>query len=137
VPGGAGLRGHQNYRSTGVIVALSNALAAPLDMGRDSWTRSAQGAQARVYTASDELDEARFVAARIRALLAFGQIDHPGEVAVLFRANAQARVIALMLRAAGVRYSVRRDADLCLRRPRCGMWSPIFDSPIPRQMRPL
>jgi DNA helicase-2/ATP-dependent DNA helicase PcrA len=103
---------NQNYRSTGVIVALSNALAAPLETGRASFTGNARGPQARVYVASDELDEARFVSGQVKALLASGQIDHPGEVAVLFRTNAQARVLALTLRAAGVPFRVRHDADL-------------------------
>jgi DNA helicase-2/ATP-dependent DNA helicase PcrA len=103
---------NQNYRSTGVIVALSNAVAAPLDTGRESWTSNAHGPQARVYVAGDELDEADFVAAQISELLASGQIDHPGEVAVLFRTNAQAQVVALTLRSAGVPFRVRRDADL-------------------------
>jgi DNA helicase-2/ATP-dependent DNA helicase PcrA len=103
---------NHNYRSTGVVVALSNVLAAPLDTGRESWTSNADGPHARVYVARDELDEARFVAAQISELLASGQIDHPGEVAVLFRTNAQAHALALMLRAAGVPFRMRRDADL-------------------------
>jgi DNA helicase-2/ATP-dependent DNA helicase PcrA len=103
---------NQNYRSTGVVVALSNVLAAPLDTGRESWTSNANGPHARVYVARDELDEARFVAAQISELLASGQIDHPGEVAVLFRTNAQAHSLALTLRAAGVQFRVRRGADL-------------------------
>jgi DNA helicase-2/ATP-dependent DNA helicase PcrA len=103
---------NQNYRSTGVIVALSNALAAPLETGRESWTANAQGPHARLYTARDELDEARFVAREIGELLGSGQIEHPGEVAVLFRTNAQARAVALSLRAAGVPFWVRADADV-------------------------
>src|SRR6266542_3307623 len=102
----------QNHRSTGVVVALSNALAAPLQSGRESWTSNAQGPRARVYSASDELDEALFVASQIQRLLDSGQIEHPGQVAVLFRTNAQARAVALRLRAAGLPFRVRSDADL-------------------------
>jgi len=102
----------QNHRSTGVVVALSNALVAPLQSGRESWTSHAQGPRARVYSASDELDEAHFVASQIQRLLDSGQIEHPGQVAVLFRTNAQARAVALRLRAAGLPFRVRSDADL-------------------------
>ena len=102
----------QNHRSTGVVVALSNALAAPLESGRESWTSNADGPRARLHTASDEMGESRFVADEIGRLLGSGQIEHPGEVAVLFRTNAQARTLALSLRTAGLPFRVRADADL-------------------------
>jgi DNA helicase-2/ATP-dependent DNA helicase PcrA len=102
----------QNHRSTGVIVAISNALAAPLDDARQSWTTNPAGPPARLYTATDEMDEARFVAREVVRLLESGQVEHPGQVAVLFRTNAQGRPFALSLRAAGVPYRVRADADL-------------------------
>lgn len=102
----------QNHRSTGVVVALSNALAAPLQSGRECWTSNAQGPRARLYAANDEVDEALFVAAEIQRLLEAGQIEHPGEVAVLFRTHVQAKAVALRLRAAGLPFRVRSDADL-------------------------
>jgi DNA helicase II / ATP-dependent DNA helicase PcrA len=102
----------QNHRSTGVVVALSNALAAPLGDARESWTTNPAGPPARLYAARDEVDEARFVAAEIVRLVQSGQIEHPGQVAVLFRTNAQARPLALSLRASGVPFRVRADADL-------------------------
>ena len=103
----------ENHRSTGVVVALSNVLAAPLEAGRESWTSNAPGPRARVYTARDELDEARFVATETRRLLQAGEIQDAGEVAVLFRTNAQARTIALSLRAAGLPARVRADLAAC------------------------
>ena len=102
----------QNHRSTGVVVALSNALAAPLATGLESWTANALGPSARLYAAIDELDEARFVAAEIRRLVDSGHIDHVGQVAVLYRTNAQARIVASTLRNARVPFRVRADADL-------------------------
>ena len=102
----------QNHRSTGVVVALSNALAAPLEGGRGSWTNNVEGPRARIYGAVDELDEARFVAAEIDRMLRCAEFEHPGQVAVLFRTNAQARVLALSLRAIGVPFRARADADL-------------------------
>jgi len=102
----------QNHRSTGIVVALSNAIAAPLKGGRESWTGNAQGPRARLYAAADENDEARFVAAEIGGLLGTRQIEHAGEVGVLYRTNAQARAVALALRTAGLPFRVRADADL-------------------------
>jgi DNA helicase II / ATP-dependent DNA helicase PcrA len=102
----------QNHRSTGVVVALSNALAAPLEGGHGSWTNNVEGPRARIYGAVDELDEARFVAAEIDRMLRCAELEHPGQVAVLFRTNAQARVLALSLRAVGVPFRARADADL-------------------------
>jgi DNA helicase-2/ATP-dependent DNA helicase PcrA len=102
----------QNHRSTRVVVSLSNALAAPLNYGVESWTTNVDGPRARIYGAADEVDEARFVAAEIESLLKGRVIEHAGEVAVLFRTNAQARTLALALRAAGLPLRVRADADL-------------------------
>ncbi len=102
----------QNHRSTGVIVALGNALAAPLQYGGASWTSNVQGPRARLYGAIDEVDEAQFVAHEIQWLLGSGAIDHPGQVAILFRTNVQARALVLTLRTAGLPFRVRADADL-------------------------
>ena len=92
----------QNHRSTGVIVALGNALVAPLQYGGASWTSNVQGPRARLYGAVDEVDEAQFVAHEIQWLLGSGAIDHPGQVAILFRTNVQARTLVLTLRTAGL-----------------------------------
>ena len=102
----------QNHRSTGVLVALTNAVAAPLKTGLESWTANPQGPTARLYTAIDETDEARFVAEEIRRLLDSAHIDHSGQVAVLYRTNAQARGLALSLRDARLPFRVRADGDL-------------------------
>jgi DNA helicase-2/ATP-dependent DNA helicase PcrA len=105
----------QNHRSTGVVVALSNALAASLATGLESWTANARGPAARLYAATDELDEARFVADEICRLVDSGQIEHVGHVAVLYRTNAQARFVAMALRSARIAFHVRADADLFAR----------------------
>ena len=103
---------NENHRSTGVIVALANAVAAPLQYRPDSWTQNPAGPRARVYGAANEADEARFVAAEIGRLLRSGELAHPGQAAVLFRTNPQARALALALRAEGIPFRVRADADL-------------------------
>ena len=104
----------QNHRSTRVVVDLSNALAAPLNTGLKSWTANADGPAARLYEALDESDEARYVAAEIRRLIDGRQVEHPGQVAVLYRTNLQARIVSLHLRAAGLPFYVRSETDLFL-----------------------
>src|SRR5258708_21254986 len=67
----------QNHRSTGVIVALGNALAAPLQYGGASWTSNVEGPRARLYGAADQDDEAQFVAHEFQRLVGSRAIDHP------------------------------------------------------------
>jgi len=106
----------QNFRSTGHLVALGNAIAAPLGARSDCWTANAAGLPARLHAAADEAAEAGFVAAEIGRLLSTGQIAHAGQVAVLVRTNAQTEPLALALRAARIPYHVRADSAL-LERP--------------------
>ncbi|MEE4383678.1 MAG: DNA helicase II [Pseudomonadales bacterium] len=85
------IRLEQNYRSTGNILAAANAL---IDhnadrLGKELWTEGDDGEPLRVYAAYNELDEARFVAERIQEWVDGG--GAPGEVAVLYRSNAQSR----------------------------------------------
>jgi DNA helicase-2/ATP-dependent DNA helicase PcrA len=102
----------ENFRSTGHLVALSNAIAAPLNARPDSRTANADGLLARLHAAADEPAEAGFVAAEIGRLLHSGQIAHAGQVAVLVRTNAQTDALALALRAAKIPYHVRADSAL-------------------------
>ncbi|MBV9359243.1 MAG: ATP-dependent helicase, partial [Chloroflexi bacterium] len=102
----------QNFRSTGHLVALGNAIAAPLGARPDCWTANAAGLPARLHAADDEAAEASFVAAEIGRLLGTGQIAHAGQVAVLVRTNAQTEALALALRAAKIPYHVRADSAL-------------------------
>src|SRR5204863_9192895 len=92
----------ENHRSTATIVALANAVAAPLAGRPDSWTTNPAGPAARLYGAVDESDEAAFVAREVAQLLETGQITGASQSAVLFRTNAQARVIADALRTRGI-----------------------------------
>src|SRR5947209_527746 len=69
----------QNYRSTRPAVALSNALVAPLAERPASWTVNPAGPPARLYAASDDVDEARFVAGEVARLLRAGELSLPGQ----------------------------------------------------------
>jgi DNA helicase II / ATP-dependent DNA helicase PcrA len=110
------LRLDQNFRSTGRIVDLANALGKALGYSRPLWTDNPRGELALLHTAEDETAEAGFVAAEIERLLATGLIEHPGQAAVLYRTNGQAEALALALRAHGLPYRVLGRGDFFGRR---------------------
>jgi DNA helicase-2/ATP-dependent DNA helicase PcrA len=93
----------QNYRSTQVILDAANGV---IRKNRDRhvkalWTDHVGGEPIEVYQAGDERGEAYFVAQSIRRMLDDGP-HSPGEIAVLYRTNAQSRVLEEHLRAARV-----------------------------------
>jgi DNA helicase-2/ATP-dependent DNA helicase PcrA len=92
-PGTRTVRLEQNYRSTGNILAAANALIANNSsrLGKNLWTSDAEGDPIRVYSAFNERDEADFVVGRIKEWVAQG--NNRSEVAVLYRSNAQSRVL--------------------------------------------
>ncbi len=87
------IRLEQNYRSTATILNAANALIRQnVDrLGKELWTEGSEGEPIRVYSAYNDLDEARFVAERTEEALAAGAIAD--DVAVLYRSNAQSRVL--------------------------------------------
>jgi DNA helicase-2/ATP-dependent DNA helicase PcrA len=106
----------QNFRSTGRIVALANALGAGLGAGPGLWTANPPGEKARLHAAVAPDAEAAFVASTVERLCAAAAVGGPGDAAVLFRTNEQAEPLAAALRARGMRYRVRGGGDLFGRR---------------------
>jgi len=100
------VRLEQNYRSTGHILAAANGLIRHNSdrLGKELWTEAGEGEPVRLYTAFNELDEARFVVQRIRQWVEEGGAR--SECAVLYRSNAQSRVIEEALLAAAIPYRV-------------------------------
>ncbi len=100
------VRLEQNYRSTGHILAAANGLIRHNSdrLGKELWTEAGEGEPVRLYTAFNELDEARFVVQRIRQWVEEGGAR--AECAVLYRSNAQSRVIEEALLAAAIPYRV-------------------------------
>jgi DNA helicase II / ATP-dependent DNA helicase PcrA len=82
----------QNYRSTGTILKVANALISNNAgrLGKTLWTSGEDGERVKLYAAFNERDEADFVVNRIREWVARGGARR--EVAVLYRSNAQSRV---------------------------------------------
>lgn len=100
------IRLEQNYRSTRTILEASNALITKNNsrMGKNLWTDGSAGEKIVVYRAYNELDEARFVSERIMMELNRGA--SADELAVLYRSNAQSRVIEEALLRAGIAYRI-------------------------------
>mgnify|MGYP000328917728 CR=1 FL=1 len=100
------IRLEQNYRSTGTILEASNNLIANNDarMGKELWTADTSGEKILRYNAVNEIDEARFVAGRIQMELDKG--IKSDEIAILYRSNAQSRVLEEALLQANISYRI-------------------------------
>ena len=100
------IRLEQNYRSTSTILSAANALINHNQerLGKALWTDGDEGDPIRVYGAFNELEEARFVAERIDALQQQGCAR--SEVAILYRSNAQSRVLEESLIRARIPYRI-------------------------------
>ncbi|WP_343033117.1 UvrD-helicase domain-containing protein [Caldichromatium japonicum] len=90
----------QNYRSTGRILGLANALIAhnPHLFVKRLWSAHGAGQPSRVIPCRDETDEAERVVSEILHLR-FAERCKLGEIAILFRGNHQARPFEQTLRA--------------------------------------
>ena len=100
------VRLEQNYRSTNVILDAANTLIAnnPSRLGKELWTHDHKGEPITLYTAYNDIDEARFCVDRIQQWR-----DHGGrlsECALLYRVSAQSRVLEDALRQADLPYRV-------------------------------
>ena len=83
----------QNYRSTETILKAANAVIDNNGgrLGKNLWTEGNEGEKITLYAGFNEQDEARFVIDRIKALQSEGEsLD---ECAILYRSNAQSRVL--------------------------------------------
>ncbi len=100
------IRLEQNYRSTQNILNAANAVIAHNAgrMGKDLWTDNGEGEKIFTYTAPNEYDEGRFIAREIKKRC--GKTGKYSDCAVLYRMNAQSRVIEEMLMREGVPYRV-------------------------------
>lgn len=100
------IRLEQNYRSTATILQSANALIVNNSsrMGKELWTAGSEGEKILLYCAYNELDEARFVSERI--VMAIQQGSSADEFAILYRSNAQSRVLEEALLKAGIAYRI-------------------------------
>ncbi len=96
----------QNYRSHGNILDAANALIQNNRnrLGKNLWTAENGGEQLRVYEAATDVDEAAFIVDEIKQLHSEGV--NLKEIALLYRSNAQSRVLEHALVSAGLSYRV-------------------------------
>lgn len=87
------IRLEQNYRSTETILSAANQVIANNSnrLGKSLWTDSGEGEPIKIYAGFNEVDEARFIVGRIADF--FQQGVNYDEMAVLYRSNAQSRVL--------------------------------------------
>ena len=100
------IRLEQNYRSHGNILDAANALIKNNSnrMGKELWTSAGHGEPIRVYEAQTDGYEARWIVEEVQSLAREGMLRR--EMAVLYRSNAQSRIIEHALFSAGIPYRV-------------------------------
>ncbi|MDF7675181.1 3'-5' exonuclease [Neisseriaceae bacterium ESL0693] len=96
----------QNYRSMGHILAAANAVINhnAERLGKNLHTQAGDGEKIRVLHAINDQEEAHFVVDEVKSLHRDG-IDL-GQMAVLYRSNAQSRVLEQALFSAGISYKI-------------------------------
>ena len=100
------IRLEQNYRSTSNILSAANALIENNNgrLGKKLWTDGADGEPISLYCAFNDLDEARFVVNRIKTWQENGGALE--QCAILYRSNAQSRVLEEALLQASMPYRI-------------------------------
>ena len=101
------LRLEQNYRSTANILQAANVLISnnTARLGKELWTEGNQGELISLYVAFNELDEARFIVERIKQWVQT-QGGSYRDAAILYRSNAQSRVLEEALLQANIPYRI-------------------------------
>ena len=99
------IRLEQNYRSTANILKAANALIDNNQgrLGKELWTDGEEGEPISLYSAYNEYDEARYIVECIEQALRKGEVNRD-EIAILYRSNAQSRVLEEALLRAAVPY---------------------------------
>ena len=100
------IRLEQNYRSTATILNAANAMISCNNnrLGKKLWTSQQEGEPITLYSAFNEIDEARYVVNKIQSWVDEG--NRLSEVAVLYRSNAQSRAIEEQLLYANTPYRI-------------------------------
>ena len=96
----------QNYRSQGSILDAANAVIAQnkARLGKNLWTAEGKGEPLRVFAAATDEEEARFVVDEVKQLHREGTAL--ADMALLYRSNAQSRILEHALFRAGIAYKV-------------------------------
>jgi DNA helicase-2/ATP-dependent DNA helicase PcrA len=102
----ATVRLEQNYRSTQTILDAANGLIQRNTnrLGKELWSQGNKGEPIKVYAGFNDLDEARFIAERIQQWIEDG--GSANEAAILYRSNAQSRVLEEALLRLNIPYQI-------------------------------
>ncbi|BAL23603.1 UvrD-helicase domain-containing protein [Azoarcus sp. KH32C] len=100
------IRLEQNYRSHGNILDAANAIIRHNTgrLGKNLWTERGAGEPIRVFEAYADSDEARWIVEEIQSLVRDGASR--SDIALLYRSNAQSRVLEHQLFSSGIAYRV-------------------------------
>ncbi|ONF43562.1 DNA helicase II [Marinobacter lutaoensis] len=100
------VRLEQNYRSTKTILKAANSVIANNQgrLGKELWTDGPEGEPISLYAAFNEQDEANYIADSISEWVSEGNLRR--DVAILYRSNAQSRVLEEALIRQGIPYRV-------------------------------
>ena len=98
----------QNYRSTQTILDAAQNVVRRNRMRKDKrlWTALGSGEKIMLHEAYNEEEEGLFTAREIKRLLARGDISRLGDVAVMYRTNAQSRALEEQFLRANIPYKV-------------------------------
>lgn len=101
------IRLEQNYRSTRTILRAANAVISRNRnrLGKDLWTQGEEGALISLYAAFNERDEAHYVVSTIREWARQGLLSYK-DMAILYRSNAQSRILEEQLIEARIAYHI-------------------------------
>lgn len=94
----------QNYRCTNVVLHAANTLIKnnTIRMDKTLWSQSKSDIPIDIVPKEDAVEEARWVAEKCITLIGSGK--NPNEISILYRANAQAKMIEMALREAALPY---------------------------------
>jgi len=98
----------QNYRSTQTILDAAQNVVQRNRLRKDKrlWTALGAGEKIILHEAFDEEEEGLYTAREIKRLQARGDIDKLGDVAVMYRTNAQSRALEEQFLRANIPYKV-------------------------------
>lgn len=97
----------QNYRSTKLILEAANEVIKNNSNRKPKklWTENQQGSKISYYRADSEAAEGQFVAGKIKQLVESGQ-RKLSDIAILYRTNAQSRIIEEVLLKSNLNYTI-------------------------------
>ena len=106
-PGTKIIKLEQNYRCTGNILKVANAVIKNNEVKYDKklWTENDVGSLPKIFSADNEYDEGRYIAEQIEHLIREEKYKY-SDFAVLYRMNTQSRAIEEILRREDIPYKI-------------------------------